>query len=155
MNSNPQLNNILELKSSYEQIRLEQLALCDVLEEIADSLPYNVDEQICIHTAKTIVPLIKRAHKIERENLFPLLQNNEKCAANLTAITEKIKKEHKIDEYNAEELAEILLSYGTGQPSHSAEATGYVIRGFFESLRRHIEFVHEIINPVLQHKSTN
>ena len=38
----------------------------------------------------------------------------------------------------------MLLSYAEGRPTHSAEATGYMLRGFFEALRRHIAIEEEL-----------
>ncbi len=135
------------ISASYEQARQEQLALCDILEEIADSLPYNIDERACINAAQMIIPLIKRSHKMEVEILFPLLEDSDNCLANLSATIKRIRSEHIRDEFSAEEIAEILLSYGKGKPNQSPEATGYILRGFFESQRRHIAFVHELIAP--------
>ena len=39
--------------------------------------------------------------------------------------------EHAGDECFAEELSEVLLSYAEGRPTHSAEATGYMLREDF------------------------
>ncbi len=155
MSNNPHNEQATNIKNCYDQVLLEQVTLCDILEDIADSLPHNVDKQLCLHTAKMLPPLIKRAHKIEQETLFPLLENSKECAVDLSATVKRLKAQHIRDEYNAEELAEILLSYGKGEPSHGAETTGYAIRGFFETLRRHIAFIEELISPALERAKKN
>lgn len=151
------MNNIATTRiiTSYNKARNEQLALCEQLENIADSLPNQVDDRTCINTAKMIIPLINRAHKMEQEILFPLLEDNQKCLANLSATLERIKREHMKDEFLAEEISELLLSYGRGKPTLDAEATGYILRGFFENLRRHIDFVHELLEPKLNKHYSN
>ncbi len=134
-------------KELYGQVRNEQIALCDILEDIADSLPHNVDKQICNHTAIVLNSIIKRAHKTEQNILFPYIKDNAPSAIDLTKTFARLKKQHLRDQYSGEELSEILLSYAISKPSHSAETTGYIIRAYFESLRRHIAFVDELISP--------
>ena len=51
-----------------------QLTLCEALEEIADSLPANINRQKCIYAAKSLVPLVNGIHRYEEEALFPLLE---------------------------------------------------------------------------------
>jgi len=122
----------------------DQLVLCDRLEHIADSLPDKIDRQSCIHTARALPPLIMRAHQLEEEVLFPLLAERSEARLNPHQTLARLRLEHAGDECFAEELAETLMSYGTGTPSHSAEATGYMLRGFFEALRRHIAHEQEL-----------
>ncbi len=147
MNNITSLDCIANVKESYEQAISEQIALCDILEDIADSLPYNIDKQICNHTSIMLNSIIKRAHRIEQDILFPYLKDNAPNAIDLTKTFARLKKQNLRDQYSGEELAEILLSYAINKPSHSAETTGYIIRAYFESLRRHIAFVDELINP--------
>jgi hemerythrin-like domain-containing protein len=137
-----------ELLTVLERVRTEQLALCDKLEEIADSLPVSVDRQSCIHTARALGSVIDRAHRMEEEMLFPLLRDAGPVVLDPGAMLERLKIEHAGDEYYAEELVEVLLSYGAGTPMHSAEVTGYMLRGFFESVRRHVAFEHAVLGPM-------
>ncbi|HBF29489.1 hemerythrin domain-containing protein [Rhizobium sp.] len=129
----------------------EQLALCDTLEEIADSLPTNVDGQRCIAAAKALNPLIKGVHKYEENVLFPWLESATNIQPALRETLHRLKFEHCEDACFAEELTDTLLRLGNGE-AVNMEATGYMLRGFFESLRRHIAFEREhILSNLQQH----
>jgi len=120
----------------------EQLALCSELEEIADSLPSNINRQKCIYAAKALGPLIKGAHHYEETVLFPQLRSSESAPEHLAETLERLKFEHFEDECFAEELTDALLKLGSGDKVNM-EAVGYMLRGFFESIRRHIAFERE------------
>lgn len=124
-----------ELKDAFER----QMNLCDLLEHIADSLPQRLNRQECLHAARLIGPLIKQAHAAEEQLLFP------EVAAALgdgPGVIERLRLEHIEDECFAEEVQYELLQMGQGRPLLAPEATGYMLRGFFEGVRRHIR--HEI-----------
>lgn len=121
----------------------EQIALCNALEEIADSLPGSIDQKKCLSAARALGPLIKGMHHYEENTLFPWL---ERRAAQTHALGDvlaktlaRLKQEHFEDECFAEELTDTLLKLGSGHPVNM-EATGYMLRGFFEAVRRHIAF---------------
>jgi hypothetical protein len=120
----------------------EQLALCLELEEIADSLPGSVNRQKCIYAAKALGPLIKGIHHYEETVLFPTLQAERDANEHLPLTLERLKFEHCEDECFAEELTDALLRLGSGS-AVNMEAVGYMLRGFFEGLRRHIAFERE------------
>lgn len=118
----------------------EQLLLCDALEEIADSLPASVNRQKCIYAAMVLGPLIHGLHRYEEEVLFPHLTARTKGNALLAETLKRLKFEHCEDECFAEELVDTLLKLGSGTPDVNIEAAGYMLRGFFETIRRHIAF---------------
>jgi hemerythrin-like domain-containing protein len=120
----------------------EQLALCKELEEIADSLPSSINRQKCIYAAKALGPLVKAAHHYEETVLFPQLQSSNSAPAHLAQTLERLKFEHFEDECFAEELTDALLKLGSGD-AVNMEAVGYMLRGFFEGIRRHIAFERE------------
>ncbi|WP_245408845.1 hemerythrin domain-containing protein [Rhizobium wuzhouense] len=120
----------------------EQLALCQELEDIADSLPASVNRQKCIYAAKALGPLIKGIHHYEETVLFPHLQARPEANDHLSTTLERLKFEHCEDECFAEELTDALLRLGSGA-AVNMEAVGYMLRGFFEGLRRHIAFERE------------
>lgn len=140
--------------ASYERARYELLVLCDTLENIADSLPDRVDRQLCFHTSIMLGPLIERAHRMEEEILFPVLEHQDTGLVDLSSTIERLKMEHVGDKYTAEDLSEMLMSYGTGTHTLSAEAAGYMLRGFFEALRRHIAFEYELLIPALERSNS-
>ncbi|MBC2773324.1 hemerythrin domain-containing protein [Rhizobium sp. AQ_MP] len=125
-----------------DRAHTEQLALCKELEDIADSLPANVNRQKCIYAAKALGPLIKGIHHYEETVLFPQLQSNPDATDALGPTLERLKFEHCEDECFAEELTDALLKLGSGDRVNM-EAVGYMLRGFFEGIRRHIAFERE------------
>lgn len=129
------------------QAHEEQLSLCGELEEIADSLPGNINRQKCIYAAKALGPLIKGVHHYEESILFPWLETGSRNAAHLRETLDRLKFEHCEDECFAEELTDALLKLGSGS-AVNMEAVGYMLRGFFEGMRRHIAFEREYL---LQH----
>ncbi|EKF59740.1 hypothetical protein QWE_10967 [Agrobacterium albertimagni AOL15] len=120
----------------------EQLALCRELEDIADSLPASINRQKCIYAAKALGPLIKGIHHYEETVLFPQLQSSPDATDALGPTLERLKFEHCEDECFAEELTDALLKLGSGDQVNM-EAVGYMLRGFFEGIRRHIAFERE------------
>jgi hemerythrin-like domain-containing protein len=128
------------LKDAFER----QMALCDSLETIADSLPGRLDRQECLHMSRLIGPLLKHAHAAEELLLFP------EVAASLgdPSIVETLRLEHIEDECFAEEVQYELLLIGQGRPLLTPEATGYMLRGFFEGIRRRIRHEQDLLARV-------
>ncbi len=122
------------------KIHGEQLELCRELEEIADSLPAEVNRQKCIYAAKAIGPLTMGAHRFEEDVLFPWVEQTVTGHPELAATLERLRFEHFEDECFIEELIDALLRLGAGDPSLNAETIGYMLRGYFVSMRRHIAF---------------
>ena len=117
-----------------------QLALCTALEEIADSLPANVNRQKCIYAAKSLIPLVSGVHRYEEDAVFPLIESQASDDGELASSIARLKFEHVEDECFAEELTDTLTRLGSGDDTVNAETAGYMLRGFFESIRRHIAF---------------
>ncbi|RYE09229.1 MAG: hemerythrin domain-containing protein [Hyphomicrobiales bacterium] len=116
-----------------------QTKLCDDLEAVADSLPNRTDRQFCLHLARQIGPLLKAAHDIEEKHLFPAIIEAHGGGAELV---ERLRLEHIEDECFGEEVQHELMQLGQGRPVLAPEATGYMLRGFFEGMRRHMR--HEL-----------
>jgi hypothetical protein len=130
----------------------EQLLLCRELEMIADSLPANVNRQKCIYAAKALGPLIRGVHHYEETVLFPSLERQAHRTPELVGTIARLKFEHFEDECFAEELAERLLLLGSATAGINMEATGYMLRGFFEAIRRHVAFEGEhLMRHLLDH----
>lgn len=122
-----------------------QMNLCDLLENIADSLPARLDRQQCLHAARLIGPLIKQAHAAEELLLFPRVEAGHGEGAQ---VVESLRLEHIEDECFAEEVQYELLQMGQGNPVLAPEATGYMLRGFFEGVRRHIRHEVELLGQL-------
>jgi hemerythrin-like domain-containing protein len=134
----------------WKQAHDEQLRLCAELEAIADSLPTSINRQKCIYAAKALGPLIRGVHHYEDEVVFPALERQFQTTPDLARTLARLRFEHFEDECFAEELAERLLLLGSGRSDVNMEATGYMLRGFFEGVRRHIAFEQD---HLLQHLS--
>lgn len=122
-----------------------QLSLCTALEEIADSLPANVNRQKCIYAAKSLIPLVNGVHRYEEEAVFPLMERRTSGDPELVDAIARLKFEHVEDECFAEELADTLTRLGSGDGSVNAETAGYMLRGFFGAIRRHIAFEQQFM----------
>lgn len=142
------------LLESCHRIWHQQRQVCDALEMIADSLPDNVDRGLCLQTARMLPTLIAGAHELEETSLFTALESADMGDFDPQPTLNRLRVEHAGDECFAEELAEVLMSLGRGAPTHSAEATGYMLRGFFEALRRHIAIEEELAS-LLRRTSPN
>ncbi|RWB97404.1 MAG: hemerythrin domain-containing protein [Mesorhizobium sp.] len=124
----------------------EKLRLCDALERIADALP-SVDRLTCLSTANAIVPLLRSIHQYEETIIFPVYEEAMVGRNANLASTRRLRAEHVEDECFADEVTEILLAIGHGETVENAEAVGFMLRGFFESMRRHIAFEREHVLP--------
>ncbi|MBS9721579.1 hemerythrin domain-containing protein [Tianweitania sp. BSSL-BM11] len=128
----------------------DMLQLCNQLETIADSLPSNVDRQHCLHVARAVCRTVVDAHRLEEAVLFPALEPLSATLKTMPATLERLRYEHYEDLCFAEEVADTLLGLGKGENRLSSDAAGYMLRGFFESVRRHIAFERELLTPLLQ-----
>ncbi|WP_077960948.1 hemerythrin domain-containing protein [Ensifer adhaerens] len=126
----------------------EQLALCNCLEEIADSLPAEIDRQKCVYAARVLEPLIREMHSGEENLVFPWIERTYRGDPTLGATLERLKYEHCEDECFAEELTEMLERLGAADETVNAETAGYMLRGFFTSLRRHVGFEQECLRSI-------
>lgn len=133
-----------ELKFHLEK----QDAVCNALEEIADTLPDDIDPQRCLHLAMSLVPLIHAAHRFEEDILFDALKASGKPDVHLQKIFERLHGEHYEDESFAEEVTECLREIASGSKLNFEKA-GYMMRGFFEGLRRHVAFERDHLLPML------
>ena len=125
------------------------LVLCDELEALADSLPSGTDRQRCLHLARAVPPLVASSHAIEEELLFHPLSCLAGRVPDMPSTLERLRFEHHSDLCFAEELNDMLLAFGRGDELMTADAVGYMLRAFFESVRRHVAFEKEILVPLL------
>ena len=126
-----------------------QLKLCNELEALADKLPNNVDPQACLSLARTIFPILHEAHQFEEKILFPQLANTPGDNHALLATLERLRFEHWEDESFAEELRECMVKFANERSPDCVQTLSYMLRGFFEGVRRHIAFEREHIIPLL------
>ncbi len=126
----------------------EKLRLCEALEELADSLP-AVDRLRCLQIAGILVPLLRVSHRYEEEVVFPAFRKSCPDAAASASSIRRLTTEHVEDECAAQDITEVLMTIGRGGPVDNPEALGFMLRAFFETLRRHIAFEREHVLPSL------
>jgi hemerythrin-like domain-containing protein len=121
----------------------EKLKLCDALEAIADHSPFSVDRLQCLAVASSLVPLLRECHRFEEEIVFPAFAE----ARGADQVIARLKSEHFEDDCAAEQLSELLLAHGHGQPIDSPEALGTMLKALL--VRRHIAFERGHLLPAI------
>ena len=129
------------LERDHERHRL----VCDRLEEIADALPEIADPKLCADVARFLRNDLLLHHRDEEAGLFSILRTKADLDPTLRACLELLTNEHVSDESVAEELLEILDQMATGTRVRNPDMAGYVLRNFFESYRRHIEWENRML----------
>lgn len=133
----------------------DKLRLCDDLERIADSLPGMIDRRLCLIVSAQIVPLLKNSHIYEEKHVFPAFAAAAIPPSRGDISVRRLKAEHIEDECAAQDLADTLFPIGHGASISNPEALGFMLRAFFEAMRRHIAFEREHIIPVLARDTPN
>ncbi|WP_419911377.1 hemerythrin domain-containing protein [Hoeflea sp.] len=137
-----------------EKAHVTQLTICDMLEQIADSIPGQINRLTCGRLAEMLLPLIRNIHSFEEETLYPQAMDRLGTAPEIETTITRLKFEHCEDECFAEELADALHELASGNAPKNPEATGYMLRGFFEAMRRHIAFEHDHLVRLMRHAVT-
>lgn len=136
-----------------EYAHLAQARLCDLLEQIADDLPDNVDQQQCslaMNSLQFEMPL----HHRDEELVFLLIEKRALPVENIHHILARLALEHATDESFAAELLESLAFLSEGRQLGNPEMVGYMLRSFFESYRRHIIWEKTIVIPLARARLT-
>lgn len=142
-----------QLIEKFEALCREQLELCETLEDIADSLGERPDRQKCAQMASQLTPIMARAHEFEAKIFFPSLaliaeEQNEERAWAANRSLDQLKGELEEDIGLVGEVAEALAEFGQGKPSVSPNAMGYLLRGLFVGLRRHLAHENQIVRTL-------
>ena len=135
-----------QLEHGYRQL----LELCDRLEAIADWLP-QVDVGLCLEMADTIEPMVQNVHDLEEAMLFPILARSGR--RELGQIVTRLRQEHLADSGTAGEVSDALRALADDRPTLPAEATGYLLRSFFDGMRRHVSGELELLHLVEQQQN--
>ncbi len=131
-----------------------QEKLCDALERIADDLPDNVDRML----VAAILPMLRidlRVHiRDEEEGLFPLMTRRAQPGDNFDEIAQVLSVEHAADEGFADEIVDQLEELKDGKRPLNPEMVGYMLRGFFETQRRHLAWEDAVVLPLARARLT-
>ncbi len=136
----------------HEHVRQEWL--CDVLETIADGLPGKLECALAATVAKVLRIDVPLHHEDEEEGLFPLLCQRAAPEDNIDAVIRQLCREHLADDTYCDDLIDLLEALADGRPPQNPEMAGYMIRGFFESYRRHIAFENVVVIPLARARLT-
>ncbi len=137
---------ISRVEESYDKL----LALCAHLEGFADALPDAIDRQECLIMSRALGPMVHRIQEFEEQQVFPVLLAWQAIKPEMTETIDRLKIEHQLDSCYAEDVQDMLRGLGEGRPTLSPDAAGFMLRGFFEAMRRHVAFEQQFLVPLLQ-----
>ena len=123
--------------------------LCTALETLADGLPGEVRSDSCLALARSIYPVVHRSHVFEERELFPFLKAHCAGEPDLDETLDRLHGEHWEDEAFAEEVHHELVAFAADRAAVNVEKLGYMLRGFFIGVRRHLAFEREHVLPML------
>ncbi|WIJ26971.1 hemerythrin domain-containing protein [Devosia sp. RR2S18] len=123
------------------------LHICEELEMAADDLPDRLEPARCAKLVRATLTTLADAHAGEERLLFPMLAAA--APLDLAPVARRLRQEHETDQAAAEELKEALLSFAEGRPFLSTDAMGYLLRSFFEGVRRHVRSEQELVTLLL------
>jgi hemerythrin-like domain-containing protein len=124
------------------------LELCDRMEEIADTLPDKVSVSTCTRVIQDLSRRVAWHHHFEEVHLFPVLRARARADDRLIASLNRLESEHRSDEGYADEIVDLLSALANGTSHEAPNTAGYMLRGLFQSLRRHIAFENEYVLPL-------
>ncbi|GEM_PF-366844 len=119
------------------------LDICNRLENIADSLPAQFDARSCAALAVELPMALQQTHAEEERILLPLLSISK--LPEMRNLASRLRREHGLDQANVMEIQDTLLALAENRLTLSVDATGYQLRSFFESLRRHVSAEQDIL----------
>lgn len=131
------------------QAHAAKLVLCERLEAIADSLPNELSRRECLLAARALGPMLCRIHRFEEERIFPVYRAHRDNHPEAIETIERLKDEHLEDEGYAAELREALRDAARIGKASAPETLGFMLRGFFGAIRRHVAFEREHVLAAL------
>ena len=131
-----------------------QVQICDAMERIADGLPDEVDRRLCAQVASCLEFDLPLHHHDEEFALFPLLRKRALPEDGLDNILDRLVAEHSSDNDFASEISEALETLGQGGRPENPEMLGYMLRGFFERYRRHVQWENTLVMPLARLRLT-
>lgn len=128
------------------------LRICDTLEHIADNLLDGVDRASCENAIKALRHDLLIHHRDENHGLFPILRRRSRRGDNVDGILDQLLMEHAADESYAIEVTECLSHLAAGAQPNNPNMIGYMLRGFFESYRRHLNWECKLVLPLARRR---
>lgn len=129
-----------------------ELNLCNLLEQIADNLPEPLDRELANTGVLSLRHCLKRHVALEEGHLYPLLAARSRPGELTEAMLVQIRGEHAGDECLAHDTADQLEQALARGHVEKPEMLGFMLRGFFECRRRHIDWEDAIILPLAKRR---
>ncbi|MEQ1669511.1 MAG: hemerythrin domain-containing protein [Hyphomicrobium sp.] len=124
-----------------------QNELCDLLEAIADGLPHQFDRSLASVAVSILETGVPGHMRLEEEALFPLLRRRVPENHALHSALACLEDEHDRDGASLVEIIEALRSAIASGGVPNPDMLGYMLRGFFDSQRRHIAWEEAVVLP--------
>ncbi len=140
--------------STFEVDHILKLGLCDVLESIADALPRTADASLATVAVRILRNALPEHVALEENHLFPMLRRRNAGDQSCQKVLLQLEHEHDADEAFAYEIADELDQIAGAQAPKNAEMLGYMLRGFFVSMRRHISWENATVLPLARRTLT-
>ena len=129
----------------FETCLAQQIDLCCALETLADALPSRVDTRAATLLAETLQETLHRCHQMEESLIFPALLT---AHPDMLSTITRLRAEHVEDEEQACEVKDAILNFVILQKRKDVEEFGYLLRGLFVALRRHLAFDQNYVLPL-------
>jgi hypothetical protein len=88
---------------------------------------------------------LRRCQRFEEGEIFPALATRR---PDLRPTLDRLRAEHFEDQDQASDLRDAVEGFLTRREPPKAEEIGYMLRGLFTSLRRHLAFDRDVILPL-------
>jgi len=129
----------------FETCLARQVELCCALETLADALPSRVDTRAAVLLADAVYETLHHCHQIEESLIFPTLLT---AHPDMLSTITRLRTEHVEDEEQASEVKDAIMSFVILQKRKDVEEFGYLLRGLFVALRRHLAFDRDYMLPL-------
>lgn len=131
-----------------------QNELCDLLEAIADRLPHQFDTSLALVSISMLENGLPSHMRLEEEALFPLLRQRAAHDHPLHSALDCLEHEHDRDGSTLLEITDALRDAIKASTPANPDMLGYMLRGFFESQRRHIAWENTVVLPAAREMLT-
>lgn len=125
-----------------------QLQVCDILEHLADGLPDRAEAHLAKVAAYAVRSGWPKHVQFEEEVLFPLLGGHAEREPHIEATILQLSREHASDLGSDDELVEALRELALDRRPSNPEMVGYMLRSYFQTLRRHVQWENAFLIPL-------
>ena len=139
----------------FTQLVQAKLTMCKQLEDIADNLPHSVNRWACERISDRLFGLLKLCDDISKAVIFPLLLRRQAESLFTPSTVKRLAEERAMDQGYAWEVCDLLRRLARGEPVENAEASGYLLRSVFETVKRSSAHDLEYIIPFAERYMLN